>query len=144
PAQAPQRPEYLIVGLFALRITKTLIQQLDPYEGRHSDLRWIDNFLRPYHPDNALAKLTDARVVDEYVSEYPPMVRRMIKQPRYRKVFMEMNPDKKVTHRELSDGELIAIIDFADAAGEWGSVVPLPGKYAERMEELAKGRHMAD
>lgn len=40
--------------------------------------------------------------------------------------------------------DLRAIIDFSDAAGEWGSVVPLPGKYALRMEELAKMRSMAE
>lgn len=34
-------------------------------------------------------------------------------------------------------------MDFADAAAEWGSVVPLPGRYRVRMEELAKGRRVA-
>ena len=39
--------------------------------------------------------------------------------------------------------ELRSILDFADAAGEWGSVVPLPREHAARMEELEKGRRMA-
>jgi hypothetical protein len=36
------------------------------------------------------------------------------------------------------------IIDFCDAAGEWGSVVPIPAKEAERMIELAEQRRIAD
>jgi hypothetical protein len=159
----PSRPEYLVIGLFALRITKRLVQQLDPYDGHGADLNWLKRFLQPYRAEHALAKLTDARAIDDYVRNYPAMVRRMIKQPRYRRVFMDMNPDKKVTDRELSDSkpipmlrlglvkkeanvfaeELRAIVDFADAAAEWGSVVPLPAKYATRMEELAKERRMA-
>ncbi|KAJ4305913.1 hypothetical protein N0V90_001446 [Kalmusia sp. IMI 367209] len=143
-SQSPQRPDFLVVGLFALRLTKRLVHQLDPYEGRESDLHWLTNFLRPYHEDYALARLKDPVVIDNYTAEYPRTVKRVIKQPKYRKVFMEMNPEKKVTHRELSDDELRAIIDFADAASEWGSVVPVPGKYAKRMEELASGRRMAE
>ncbi|KAL1593152.1 hypothetical protein SLS60_010759 [Paraconiothyrium brasiliense] len=138
----PPRPEYLIIGLFALRITRRLILYLDPYQGSDFDIRWLDSFLQPYPPSYALAKLTDPRTIEEYVQKYPSIVRTMIKQPRYRRVFMDMNPERKETQRELSDEELSAIIDFVDAAGEWGSVVPVPGKYAQRMEELAKGRRM--
>jgi hypothetical protein len=36
------------------------------------------------------------------------------------------------------------IIDFCDAAGEWGSVVPIPAKEADRMIELADRRRIAD
>jgi hypothetical protein len=36
------------------------------------------------------------------------------------------------------------IIDFCDAAGEWGSIVPIPAKEAERMIELAEQRRIAD
>jgi len=162
-SEPPPRPDYLIVGLFALRITRHVILQLDPYPGSDAALRWLENFLQAYHASYALAKIKDPRMIEQYVQDYPSIVRRMIKQPRYRRVFMDMNPDKKETQRELNDGkckhrvlvnwegstdvhteELLAIIDFADAAGEWGSVVPLPEKYAQRIEELAKGRRMAE
>ena len=36
------------------------------------------------------------------------------------------------------------IIDFCDAAGEWGSVVPIPAREAARMIELAEQRRIAD
>lgn len=106
----PSRPEYLVIGLFALRITKRLVQQLDPYDGHGADLNWLKRFLQPYRAEHALAKLTDARAIDDYVRNYPAMVRRMIKQPRYRRVFMDMNPDKKITDRELSDSKSIPLL----------------------------------
>lgn len=40
--------------------------------------------------------------------------------------------------------ERLEIIDFADAAGEWGSVVHVPHEEAERMLELADQRRIAD
>lgn len=40
--------------------------------------------------------------------------------------------------------ERLDIIDFCDAAGEWGSVVPIPAKEADRMIELAEQRRVAD
>jgi hypothetical protein len=40
--------------------------------------------------------------------------------------------------------ERLELIDFADAAGEWGSIVPLPASEAKRMVALADGRHIAD
>jgi hypothetical protein len=40
--------------------------------------------------------------------------------------------------------ERVDIIDFCDAAGEWGSVVPIPAKEADRMIELAEQRRVAD
>jgi hypothetical protein len=36
------------------------------------------------------------------------------------------------------------IINFCDAAGEWGSVIPIPAQEAERMIELADQRRIAD
>lgn len=162
----PQRPQFLVVGLFALRITRSLIQHLDGYKTLGSDLGWLEGFLQPYRADEALARLSDPGTIEEYVREYPALVRRMIKQPGYRRIFMEMAPRAEVTERELTDGmlchrfghdgnvcqrttadsradELRAMIDFADAAGEWGSTVALPARHAARMEELAKGRRMA-
>jgi hypothetical protein len=41
-------------------------------------------------------------------------------------------------------GERLDIIDFSDAAGEWGSVVPIPEREAKRMIELAEQRRIAD
>lgn len=40
--------------------------------------------------------------------------------------------------------ERLEIIDFADAAGEWGSVVHVPHGEAERMLKLADQRRVAD
>lgn len=40
--------------------------------------------------------------------------------------------------------ERLDIIDFCDAAGEWGSIVPIPALEAERMIELAEQRRVAD
>lgn len=36
------------------------------------------------------------------------------------------------------------IIDFSDAAREWGSTVPIPEPEAQRMMELAGQRRVAD
>ncbi|KAF2851582.1 hypothetical protein T440DRAFT_53483 [Plenodomus tracheiphilus IPT5] len=67
---------------------------------------------------------------------------------------MQMNPDRstKPQHSrgseqctvELNDVERHAIIDFCDAAGEWGSIVPIPAGEADRMIELAHQRRVAD
>jgi hypothetical protein len=40
--------------------------------------------------------------------------------------------------------ERLNIIDFCDAACEWGSIVPIPAKEAERMIELADQRRIVD
>jgi hypothetical protein len=40
--------------------------------------------------------------------------------------------------------ERLDIIDFCDAAGEWGSTVPIPAREADRMIELADQRCIAD
>jgi hypothetical protein len=40
--------------------------------------------------------------------------------------------------------ERLDIIDFSDAAGEWGSIVPIPEREANRMIELAEQRQIAD
>lgn len=39
--------------------------------------------------------------------------------------------------------ERLAIVDFCDAAGEWGSTVPIPAREAGRMVELAYQRRVA-
>jgi len=40
--------------------------------------------------------------------------------------------------------ERLDIIDFCDAAAEWGSTVPIPAREADRMIELANQRRIAD
>jgi hypothetical protein len=40
--------------------------------------------------------------------------------------------------------ERLSIIDFCDAAGEWGSILPIPAHEAEKMVELADRRKIAD
>lgn len=36
------------------------------------------------------------------------------------------------------------MVDFADAAAEWGSVVKLPGHHAQRIEFLSSQRRLAE
>lgn len=36
------------------------------------------------------------------------------------------------------------MINFCDAASEWGSIVPIPAREADRMIELADQRQIAD
>lgn len=110
----PPRPECLIVGLFALRLTQHVIMYLDPYAGSDAHLRWLEAFLRPYDTSYALAKLKDPRSIEDYVRVYPGIVRSMIKQPNYRRVFMAMDPGKKVDGREWSDGA------YSDVEGRRG------------------------
>ncbi|CAG5159286.1 uncharacterized protein ALTATR162_LOCUS5508 [Alternaria atra] len=134
PSPPPPAPEFLIVGLFALRLTKRLIEGLNYYPGRDADIIWLVNFLAPYHNDYALAKISEA-----------------IKVPR---AVMQMNPDQSTQQawrgrgierlREMTDAERMSIIDFCDAAGEWGSILPIPAYEAEKMVELADRRKIAD
>jgi hypothetical protein len=138
----PKRPEFLIIGLFALRLAKKLIRSLDMYPERGDDIAWINRFLHPYMRRDALAQISGGRMED-YVTKYPAIVARFIKQPRYPIAFTELNPDRRITDRALTDQECIDIVDFADAAGEWGSTVKLPGMEAERIERLAERRRMA-
>jgi hypothetical protein len=142
PPRPPKRPEFLIVGLFALRLAKKLIRLLDKYPEHDSDIAWINRFLHPYTRRDALAQLTGERMED-YVTVYPAIVARFIKQSRYPLAFMELNPDRKIMNRRLTEQECIDILDFADAAGEWGSTVKLPGMEAERFEKLSEKRRMA-
>ncbi|CBX98568.1 hypothetical protein IAQ61_007805 [Plenodomus lingam] len=160
PADPPQHlrsaaqpaPDFLIVGLFALRLAKQLIQGLDRYPGRETDLAWLEHFLSAYHVDYALAKISGPRR-DNYVVTYRNIVSRMKRQPRYPVRFMEMNPDlsaqwhqsrREEYERGMSDAERLAVINFSDAAGEWGSTVSIPAREADRMIELADQRRVAD
>lgn len=165
----PQEPDFLIVGLFALRLAKHVIEGLVAYDDRDADIAWLESFLARYPAEYALAKITGHRKHD-YIETYHGIVSRMTRQPHYPVRFMQMNPDKGLwsvrTSREhgynMTDGTLhpemcspllaqlilpaerIAIINFCDAASEWGSIVPIPAHEAERMIELANQRHIAD
>jgi hypothetical protein len=46
------------------------------------------------------------------------------------------------TDRDVA--ERLEIINFCDAAGEWGSIVPIPASEANRMIALAEQRQIAD
>ncbi|EUC51061.1 hypothetical protein COCMIDRAFT_31621 [Bipolaris oryzae ATCC 44560] len=111
------------------------------------------NFLAPFSNDYALAKLS-GRQKDDYLQMYPAIVSRMKKQPRYPIRFMQMNPDQSMYQSqqrgvagqpgEMTDVKRLEIIDFCDAASEWGSSVPIPSREAERIIELADQRRIAD
>ncbi|XP_014562353.1 hypothetical protein COCVIDRAFT_84028 [Bipolaris victoriae FI3] len=153
PSPPPPAPDFIIVGLFALRLVKGLIEGLDYYPGRDADIIWLMNFLAPFSDDYALAKIS-GRQKDDYLQMYPAVISRMKKQPRYPIRFMQMNPDQSMYQsrqrgvaeqpEEMTDVKRLEIIDFCDAASEWGSSVPIPACEAERMIELAGQRRIAD
>ncbi|KAI8942977.1 hypothetical protein NX059_001015 [Plenodomus lindquistii] len=86
-------PSFLIIGLFALRLAKRLIEGLDPYPEQGMDIAWLTQFLGAYHTDYALAQVTGSRKND-YVTRYQGLISRMKRQPRYPTLFMQMNPDR--------------------------------------------------
>jgi hypothetical protein len=110
----PHAPEFLIVGLFALRLTKRLIESLEYYPGRDADIIWLVNFLAPFGNDYALAKISGPRK-DDYITTYQDVASRMKKQPKYPMRFMQMNPDQSMQQarrggeaeraRDMTDGE---------------------------------------
>jgi hypothetical protein len=96
-------PEFLIVGLFALRLTKRLIQGLEYYPGRDDDIAWLANFVAPYPIEFALAKISGQRKED-YTATYQDIVSRMKRQSRYPVRFMQMSPDQPMRHQQVSRG----------------------------------------
>jgi hypothetical protein len=117
PARPPSPPhvtEFLIVGLFALRLTKRLIESLEYSPGRDADIIWLVNFLAPFGNEYALAKISGHRK-DDYRATYQGVVSRMKKQPKYPMRFMQMNPDQSMQQarrergaeppREMTDGK---------------------------------------
>jgi hypothetical protein len=107
-------PEFLIVGLFALRLTKRMIEGLEYYPGRDADVIWLVSFLAPFRNEYALARIAGPRKED-YLATYQSIVSRMKKQPRYPMRFMQMNPGQSMQQarrgveadgaREMTDGE---------------------------------------
>lgn len=88
----PQPPtDFLIIGLFALRLARRLIFDLDPYPERNGDIEWLDSFLMPYTTSYDLAKVIGStkRI---YLQTYPEIVARMKAQRRYPLGFMALNP----------------------------------------------------
>lgn len=114
PPSAPPAPEFLVIGLFALRLAKRLIESLDYYPGRDSDIIWLVNFLAPFSDDCSLAKISGSRK-DDYLEMYHRIVSRMKRQPLYPIRFMQMNPDQSIHQtqrrsdaerpREMTDSE---------------------------------------
>ncbi|ENI09055.1 hypothetical protein COCC4DRAFT_36662 [Bipolaris maydis ATCC 48331] len=153
PSSSPSAPNFIIVGLFALRLAKRLLEGLEYYPGRDADIIWLVNFLAPFSDDYPLAKIS-GRQKDDYLQMYPALVSRMKKQPRYPIRFMQMNPDQSMYQsrqcgvaeqpKKMTDVKRLETIDFCDAANEWGSSVPIPACEAERMIELANQRRIAD
>jgi hypothetical protein len=119
PLALPTRPayEFLIIGLFALRLTKRMIEGLEYYPRRDNDIVWLTKFLAPYSHELALAKIYGLRKED-YIATYQDIISRMKRQPRYPLRFMQMNPDhctrqqqnsrmsERKTSTEMTDGEL--------------------------------------
>jgi hypothetical protein len=96
PRLRPQpHQDFLIIGLFALRLTKRLIEGLEHYTERDVDIAWLTNFLAPYPLEFALAKVSGPRR-DDYIATYRDIVSRMKRQPRFPIRFMQMNPDQSV------------------------------------------------
>ncbi|KAI1569203.1 ATG22 multi-domain protein [Pyrenophora tritici-repentis] len=153
PSPPTTAADFLIVGLFALRLARRLIESLDYYAERNADVIWVTNFLAPFDQAYALAKISGPRKED-YVATYQNIIKRMKRQSKYPVRFMQMNPDPSMRQgqrsndaegvRALNDAERLDIIDFCDAAAEWGSTVPIPAQEAERMIELAERRKIAD
>ncbi|KAF2821960.1 hypothetical protein CC86DRAFT_410354 [Ophiobolus disseminans] len=155
PPRSQPTPKFLIVGLFALRLAKRLIEGLERYPGRDDDTLWLADFVAPYPFEYALAKISGSRM-DDYLTVYQDIVSRMKRQPRYPMRFMQINPDlssmqqrtqgrtERERGREMTDLERLDIIDFCDAAAEWGSTVPIPAREADKMIELADQRRIAN
>lgn len=106
-------PNFLIVGIFVLRLARRLIQSLDDYPERAGDITWLDTFLAPYNTSYGLAKVTGS-VRQAYLAAYPAIISRMKVQARYPAAFMALNPAtpdcrETLTRRGgLTDGRIVA------------------------------------
>ena len=95
PSPPAPAVEFLIVGLFALRLARRLIESLDYYPERNADIAWLTDFLAPFDQAYALAKISGPRR-ENYVATYQNIIRRMRRQPKYPVRFMQMNPDSSM------------------------------------------------
>ena len=117
---SPPAPSFLIIGLFALRLTHRLISCLHSYPEQRADLSWLDGFLTQYGAGYDLAVLRGA-AKEEYLDVYPRVVGRMKRQRGFPRVFMDANPLPRVfgvrrgsereegrEREEISDGEFLS------------------------------------
>jgi len=112
PSPPGPAAEFLIVGLFALRLARRLIESLDYYSERNADVVWLTNFLAPFDQAYALAKISGPQR-DDYVATYQNIIRRMKRQPKYPVRFMQMNPDSSMqqARRGSEAGEARVLTD---------------------------------
>lgn len=85
------KPDFLIVGLFALRLTQGMLLSLPAYSHRAADLNWLSAFLSPYDPAYDLARISGSARAD-FLATYPRIVSRMKKQDKFPVRFMAMKP----------------------------------------------------
>ncbi|CAI6332353.1 unnamed protein product [Periconia digitata] len=143
PVPRGQRPEFIIIGLFVLRITRRLVDKLDSYTEKNADMIWIDSLLSQYSASDDLAELRGSSI-DNFAKTWPVIINHFIKQPKFPLVFTQMNPVPRLQGTQrLSDRDIRDMVDFADAAAEWGSVVQLPKDEAQRIESLAAQRRLS-
>jgi hypothetical protein len=107
--QALPSPDFLIIGLFALRLTQRMITSLPDYTHRASGLNWLSDFVSLYDPAYDLAKITGGMRAD-FLDNYPRIVSRMKRQDRFPMRFMAMNPLVRerrngTRQQEMSEGK---------------------------------------
>ncbi|PSN70485.1 hypothetical protein BS50DRAFT_488375, partial [Corynespora cassiicola Philippines] len=135
---------FTIIGLFAFRLAKKLMEALYPYVGRDEDLVRIAEFLANYHESFSLAKISGSRL-DNYVHTYPAIVSWFRKRDNYPDRYMDFSPDYNVIARPPTNIILSAcrrgpIMEFADAACGWGSTVLIPAHQANHIILMMEGR----
>jgi hypothetical protein len=142
-----------------------MLASLPSYTHRTTDLAWLTSFLSPYDPAYDLAQIS-GRAKADFLDTYPRILCRMKRQDMFPVRFMEMNP-MVALRREMgrggrSGGEWVSvggalrtgaddivaerkeIVDFVDAAMEWGSVVLVPRDEAEGILKMVEQRLVAD
>lgn len=110
PTPRGQRPDFIIVGLFVLRISRQLIDKLNSYSQRDADAAWIDGFLSHYSATDDLAKLQGSSM-DNFAKTWPVIINHFIKQPNFPLAFMQLNPIPRVHEsQQLSDSMLNLVL----------------------------------
>lgn len=114
PEPVPPRADFLIIGLFALRLTQRMLDYLPHYPQRGADLTWLRYFLSHYDPAYDLAKISGGPKRD-YLDMYPQVVSRMKRQDKFRVRFMSINPTLRergieLGMRRMSDGKCLWIV----------------------------------
>lgn len=91
PAPSPPRADFLIIGLFALRLTQRMLVSLPDFAHRAADLGWLGDFLSPYDPAYDLAKISGS-MKEDFLDNYPKIVSTMKRQDGFPVRFMALNP----------------------------------------------------